>query len=872
MYNNFQFIFRNKTEESLLPNALLSIVIWLVQIFEFILSAFMVDKKLKPIQIETLQKITKVIEKIETNQFILCSVYIAKFEDPELYSRLTIKYCDISNALLKSDLPEDLALSDGMRKIVFVDVGDLKMREYDSSKVEAINHCLQPLIAIEVLLRPSADVKHYANKMKMVQRLKNYSNARLYMEIMKACLTIMYNVYDTTRESLFGAFTFIKIPQILKLLDQMSRDEESLEYSPDIVAAFELLIKETVILNFNDTQLHENTVECLLKEMLKQGLVTEKHMQVFAAKCEAMSTMCQKLEPIPPNKQNKGSIIQMVQRADSPLNGILKTFNSDYAKVQEALHSMLFQMLKGNSQELILSVAIIEGKLKTFVSLLIKCNEFSRQNLTDTDKAAHLRSELFDVTFLLLVYTIQSYGSEAVLDGNGETFFEKWVRDCMVERNKPKSPMAIVRQCDSAKVDELLMHLRNPENKCTLKWEEVCRNIPGVLYHTLQAWENDTITSSEAKTILDGLTKKLSAFSVCAGSWLCAYMQTIRQEELQKAMSMVQLISQTQSEEENVRRRLGLTQQIVRKMQSDFHPAGSPKMRALMHTQNLVSRNPLQEQYDEIWKSINEIGFLSIESAQLMESLLQACGHKWLVQRLVAQICSCKFIHEMNRTADIAFALIHLDIEQCTITMLTQVVANMLLNKLSTELVQPYSIVVARLCVYAILACAENGPAGPAKTTSGGRKRQRSVDSVEDSGPSAKLIKLGTSSEGVDSGNEFASVRIATLSEPLTRCLKNLFQIFQYYLNTDSLNPKVYFIFQFVSLLIQCGKAKSKPIVKTFPLQLIQSILKIIPVEDLNVGLVAQSYDLDSTLGRHTCVSDLCLLRNIQLKSGGIKF
>lgn len=438
----------------------------------------------------------------------------------------------------------------------------------------------------------------------------------------------------------------------------------------------------------------------------------------------------------------------------------------------------------------------------------------------------------------------------------------------MVERNKPKSPLAMVRQCDSAKVDELLLHLRSPENKCSLKWEEICRNIPGVLYHTLQAWENDTITSAEAKIILDGLTKKLSAFSVCAGSWLCSYMQTIRQEELHKAMSMVQLLSQTQSDEENVRRRLGLTQQIVRKMQYDFHPAGSPKLRALMHTQNLVSRNPLEEQYEDIWKTIDDNGFLTIESAQLMESLLQSCGHKWLMQKLINQILSCKFIHEMNRTADIAFAIMHLEIEKCTTTLLSDVIPEMLLNKLITEIVEPYAVVIAKLCIYAILSCVEAG--NGAKPSS--RKRQRSSDDM-DLGPSSKLMK--TSSEELiaeSSSGEFSSVKTTNLSVTLTKSLKTLFQVFDFYLNTDSLNSKVYFIFQFISLLIEYGKTRSKPIIKTFPLSLIQKILRIIPVEDVNVGFVAQSYDLDMTLGRQSCTGDLCLLRNIQLKSGGIKF
>lgn len=106
------------------------------------------------------------------------------------------------------------------------------------------------------------------------------------------------------------------------------------------------------------------------------------------------------------------SIIRFVICAETPFTGILKALCADYNKMQEPLLGMFCQVLSGNSLELILSVASVEGKLKTFVSRLINCNESSKQLVGETGKPATIRSSLFDVSFLMLTCIVQTYGSE----------------------------------------------------------------------------------------------------------------------------------------------------------------------------------------------------------------------------------------------------------------------------------------------------------------------------------------------------------------------------------------------------------------------------------------------------------------------------
>lgn len=148
----------------------------------------------------------------------------------------------------------------------------------------------------------------------------------------------------------------------------------------------------------------------------------------------------------------------------------------------------------------------------------------------------------------------------------------------MVERNKDKSPMNMVHLCDQSKVDDMLTHLNSAESSLknnSLKWQDICMNIPGMLYHVLLAWENETISAAEVKANLDSIKSRLCAFSVCAASWLSSYMQVVRDDELLKPMNMVQQFLTTStpyelSQQENFQERLMLHHKLLEKCNMMF--------------------------------------------------------------------------------------------------------------------------------------------------------------------------------------------------------------------------------------------------------------------------------------------------------------
>lgn len=141
------------------------------------------------------------------------------------------------------------------------------------------------------------------------------------------------------------------------------------------------------------------------------------------------------------------------------------------------------------------------------------------------------------------------------------------------------------------------------------------------------------------------------------------------------------------------------------------------------------------------------------------------------------------------------------------------------------------SKMLAKLCVYSILSTME-----VAETN---RKRPREED--EDLSPMAKMRKTGSdqSIPMAVEGNAGDKDQSSQFKESLKTSLQDLFKIFHQQLLTDEISPKVNFIFQFLSLLVQLEKSmKLKSILKLVPNGLIMNLLKIIPDDDLTYGFV----------------------------------
>lgn len=93
--------------------------------------------------------------------------------------------------------------------------------------VEKITYCVQALLAIEVMHSPSSPTNVLVSQMLLIKRTKGFTMPRLYCEIIRACWLSLYDVSGTANESQWGAFTFIKVPQILSQLHNITKGKEN---------------------------------------------------------------------------------------------------------------------------------------------------------------------------------------------------------------------------------------------------------------------------------------------------------------------------------------------------------------------------------------------------------------------------------------------------------------------------------------------------------------------------------------------------------------------------------------------------------------------------------------------------------------------
>ncbi|XP_018325245.1 mediator of RNA polymerase II transcription subunit 24-like [Agrilus planipennis] len=800
-----------KPEETVLATALLSTALWLLQVIIHC-----------HCKIQILEKATLLLQNLLSSDFCVAMMCLARYSDTELFSEITKKCIEIENS------PNDKEIA--IKSVCVVHGLDVNSLKIVVPTEETPSSLVQSWLLVELVQHPDSSTSSLVRQLHLLQHLKNLSNAKLYFELIRASLLCLQDLSQTPYETQWGAFAFLKVPHILATLNTKSESAETVE------KAVELLLQNSPLLDAMDTRSSCSSLDCLLGELVKLRLLTDVQVQCLSARRVTPPQL--KTDEAPAT----AGISKVVIRAEPTFTGILKTMTADYHKIQEALLGMLYQVLTGKSLELILAVATVQGHLRTFAARLNRFNECSK---IGADKS---RAQLFDISFLILVAIVQQYGVETAFEaGNDDSFVEQWVRECMVEPNRPKASDQLLKLCDATTVDLLLQQFNAGESDFkgnSVKWHDIVFNIPGVMREVLVAWEQGALLPADVKRILDAVRGRMCCLPVAAAAWLCAYMKTAPQDTLLKPVNMVQqlLAPPPLPEEDNHRERWLLSCEIIRRMQRDIQLPLQSKISG-----NISFRQPAAEQFHNLWMKAVKRGWLDHSSAKTVQGLLETAGPRWLVYSVVHELTQLRYRNQLSRGVDIALALFHFDIYKCCLELLCYVLPQHLINsKQADEIVDPQLSAVAKLTSYCLYATCELITA----------KNDRDIESGP---PSQKISRL---SETCYDAKSNPSIDV------LLPFLRQMLIALETTLQEGHVTQQIYFALHLLKYLVETYSPITTIILSAVPPSLVSGLLKILP-EHFGSAFLLHLYDIHTTSGRSNMAKDLCLLRNYQLKNLG---
>ena len=150
----------------------------------------------------------------------------------------------------------------------------------------------------------------------------------------------------------------------------------------------------------------------------------------------------------------------------------------------------------------------------------------------------------------------------------------------------------------------------------------------------------------------------------------------------------------------------------------------------------------------------------------------------------------------------------------------------------SEELVEPQSSVLAKLCVYCIFSTLEYNSSSPCRGNN--RKRvRRDLDAEELDAlgvPANKILRLNEAGDtnpifGSQSPQAQGSTngqKSVVLRDPLLSALNGLFTIFSFLAGRDGeVSQQTHFILQFLRLMVQCGKDRTRIVLQGMPQTLV---------------------------------------------------
>lgn len=874
-----------------------------------------------------IEKACDILAFISSSSFLKALFHVGKLDDQLTYSKLTSKISEVAKFLSTgtSCFPPSLT---NAKELVDITLNFLKIVEWNnldptnvaiqslkarqaantnlnSSLKDSMAQSFNAIIAINAILTPTAEIDICARQIALVINFYGVPLSDACTEFIRSCfieLAEHSGAESKSEEDLrWAAFTFLKVPQFFAKLPiylaKNYRSNEKRSLSADLEAGLEKLLIYTPLLNLTDARTNCDCLDLLLKELSPSELAPDQRDRILSKRQK--DSIKGKDRPL-----EQGQRASLILRAKPTVGNILKSLDADYSKNLEALLGVLSHMAPATSFELILNAAAANGKLQNFTRKLMKFNEFNRESTGEGGKASMIRASLFDITFLMLCHIAQNFGIDIVTDNldSNDSFFASWCTLMLSKKGRYNPPDAILVKSDPAKVNNFLYQSNSPKYELQtslVKWHEMCWNIPAVIKETLNAWEAEAISAENVKVILDNIKSKMYCLPVVASAWLCSYISVLPHEERVKPMNMIQqLMAQANSPLENsansdshnpgnqdqssmYKERSILMANIIEKMVSDLYPAQGKGIPSIVFKDDITTGKLLEETF----MTVHSRSWLDQRDIHALDILLSMGGPNWFVDSILRLLFRFEYVTDLNRAVGLIYGLFQLDIENCTLCLLVNVLPSYLLkSNMHEDLVEPKATALARLTVMAIFSAMNEIEVRKSSNKPLRRYEFHSelpldfcVNSESKSNGStnmepkpAKMMRLNGSQSFsflsddtpfmLAQGNQASLSEAASSIEPLEKAIADLLNLFATIVTDSDISQRTFFPRAFFEQLILCGQQEAHKVLIYLPFQCITGLIKIMP-STISYELMLALSILQTAKARKIIARALCQLR-----------
>lgn len=256
---------------------------------------------------------------------------------------------------------------------------------------------------------------------------------------------------------------------------------------------------------------------------------------------------------------------------------------------------------------------------------------------------------------------------------------------------------------------------------------------------------------------------------------------------------------------------------------------------------------------------------------QSLNTLMCVGGPQWFSDTLVRQALRYEHLEDLHRAVDLVFGLFHIDVEQCALALLTQVLPNYLLWETRQDsLTEPRGSALARLVVLTTFAALQaRSSALSIGIRRGGHKRPHWDLELEEVMEESQRVRPAKMRRGLNDSELLDDTPFALQChsdenygslDPLSKAITDLMRLLAAVASDAMINQRTMFPLLLLEQVVLCARDEAHRMLQFAPLGLVPQLVRSMPLL-ISHNLVLALSSLQTSRARKVAARATCQLQ-----------